>query len=78
MNELKSYGDKLDQEIEESEKELEALQNTLAVLKESNREVEPGLLQERDTLELKYKELRGIAAEKRKRQACTLAKLQVM
>ena len=85
MGELRIYGDKLDIEIEGSEKDLEALQNTVAVLKEGNRrfensytEAEPEMIQERDSLGLKFKEIKGIVSEKRRKKARAMAKIQVM
>ncbi|KAL5965839.1 hypothetical protein TSMEX_006430 [Taenia solium] len=73
MDELKSYGDKLDAEIIQSEGELEALQNTLSLMKESNRicenkylEVESDLVQKRNTLEQSHKELKSAFHRKKK------------
>ncbi|KAL5112749.1 Coiled-coil domain-containing protein 39 [Taenia crassiceps] len=78
MEELKNHGDQLDAEINQSEKELEALQNTLSLMKESNRvcennhlDAESDLVQKRDTHEQSCKELKS-AAHRRKKQLVSI------
>lgn len=72
IDDLRSYGNKLDADIEQSKKEIEALQNTLLLVKESNRiyeynciEADPELIKERDTLEQIFKNLRNTIQERK-------------
>ncbi|EUB63784.1 Coiled-coil domain-containing protein [Echinococcus granulosus] len=83
MDGLKSHGDKLDAEIKQSKKELEALQNTLSLLKESNRicesnylEAESDLVQERNILEQSRKELKSTVHRKKERLLYTRTKVE--
>ncbi|CDS40761.1 coiled coil domain containing protein 39 [Echinococcus multilocularis] len=83
MDGLKSHGDKLDAEIKQSEKELEALQNTLSLLKESNRicessylEAESDLVQERNILEQSRKELKSTVHRKKEQLLSTRTKVE--
>lgn len=84
MDELKGHGDKLDAEINQSEKELEALQNTLSLMKESNRicennylEAEPDLAQKRSTLEQSHRELKSAVQRKKEQLVSITAKVEV-
>ncbi|KAM7540020.1 hypothetical protein Aperf_G00000033947 [Anoplocephala perfoliata] len=81
IDDLRSYGNKLDADIEQAKKEMEALQNTLLLVKESNRiyehncvEADPDSIEERDELEQIYKKLRSTIQE-RKSHYISLANL---
>ncbi|VDD74688.1 unnamed protein product [Mesocestoides corti] len=74
LDELKLYGTDLDTSIKKSEKELEALRNTLALLKESDHlyenkcvEVNSELVNQKTILKTRCMDLRTIANEKKER-----------